>query len=615
MTARRRRRRVMKKGFGLKAKVGVAFGLLGLFLLVGTGSFYRTLAGQRGDGLTINLAGAQRMLSQKMTKEALQAAQGDEEARRLLGETARRFDTVLRGLLYGDASLGLQPAKDPGVREKLETVRRRWEPFRQRVEAVARGEGDGAALEFLLKENPLLLKEADEATKALETVSRAKVDRMLRLQVILLGLNLGLMLLAWWLIGRWVVHPVLSLARLAERVREGDLSLPEWSVRWGNDEVGSLGRTFEDMVRSLRELIGRAREVARRVRAGSEEMKRASDQISVAIAGVAQAVAEEVAGKASLLSGSAQKGQKAMEEVCRSMEEMVKEVEVQGRNIGQAASLMGQIAEAIEDVARRAQKVALSSQNALSQADRGAEAVTDTVRRMAEIRDAVLAAVGKVRELGEHSERIGEIVRVIGDIADQTNLLALNAAIEAARAGEAGRGFAVVAEEVRKLAERSGKATEDIARILGTVASGVSSAVEAMGESAREVQEGASLAEEAGRALGEIIRAVEDTNQQVQGISAATEQVAATAAQAVSTVTEASASTQTRTYEVASCTGEVNGTIGEVAHVAQDLARTVEEVAASAEEVQASAESVRRSSQGLEETARDLEGVLSRFRL
>ncbi len=605
----------MVKGFGLRVKVGAVFGLLLLLMAVGFGLMYRAVAEQRADGRVINLAGAQRMLSQKMTKEALEALGGNEEARRLLGETARRFDTVLRGLLQGDASLGLEPVRDPGVREKLEAVSRRWGPFRERVEALARGEGGEAELGFLFRENPLLLREADEATKALEAVSRSKVDRMIRLQLVLFGLNATLIALGWWLLGRWVVHPVLLLGRLAGRVREGDLSLEGWTGRWGGDEVGRLGRIFEDMVRSLREVVGTAQEVAARVRAGSEGMWRASDQVSSSMAEVVRAVEQQVAREAMRLSGSAASGREAMEEVCRSMEEMVRRAEDQSRNLGQAASLMSQIAEAIEDVARRAQQVALSSQGALAQANRGAEAVTDTVRRMMEIKDAVLAAAGKVRELGEHSERIGEIVRVIGDIADQTNLLALNAAIEAARAGEAGRGFAVVAEEVRKLAERSGKATEDIARLLGAVGSGVASAVEAMGESAREVQEGATLAEEAGKALGEIIRAIEETDQQVQGISAATEEVAATAGQAVSSVTEVSSSARAKVYDVGSCTGAVNGTIGEVARVAQELARTVEEVAAAAEEVQASTETVRSSSRELEEAAHHLEGVLGRFRL
>jgi methyl-accepting chemotaxis protein len=100
--------------------------------------------------------------------------------------------------------------------------------------------------------------------------------------------------------------------------------------------------------------------------------------------------------------------------------------------------------------------------------------------------------------LGEHSQQIGEIIQVIDDIAEQTNLLALNAAIEAARAGEHGKGFAVVADEVRKLAERSSKATKEIAELITNIQKLTAGAVKAMEEGTGEVEQGVSLAVDAG---------------------------------------------------------------------------------------------------------------------
>ncbi|WP_242653761.1 methyl-accepting chemotaxis protein [Thermincola potens] len=120
-------------------------------------------------------------------------------------------------------------------------------------------------------------------------------------------------------------------------------------------------------------------------------------------------------------------------------------------------------------------------------ATNGGQAVERTVKGMLQVKDAVFETARKINELGEQSQKIGEIIQVIDDIAEQTNLLALNAAIEAARAGEHGKGFAVVADEVRKLAERSSKATKEIADLITNIQKGTKVAVESMQVGTREV--------------------------------------------------------------------------------------------------------------------------------
>jgi twitching motility protein PilJ len=132
----------------------------------------------------------------------------------------------------------------------------------------------------------------------------------------------------------------------------------------------------------------------------------------------------------------------------------------------------------------------------------------------------------KIKGLGERSLEIGAIIEVINEIATQTNLLALNAAIEAARAGEQGRGFAVVADEVRKLAERAGRATKDITSLIKGIQVETSEAVTVMEEGTREVEEGTKLADQAGAALREIEQIVKQTSMLVTDITkAAADQV------------------------------------------------------------------------------------------
>ncbi|MCL6097096.1 MAG: methyl-accepting chemotaxis protein, partial [Bacteroidetes bacterium] len=146
------------------------------------------------------------------------------------------------------------------------------------------------------------------------------------------------------------------------------------------------------------------------------------------------------------------------------------------------------------------------------------------------------------------SNEIGEIVQVIDDIADQTNLLALNAAIEAARAGEQGRGFAVVADEVRKLAERTTKATKEIATMIRQIQKDTEGAVVSMNEGTTEVEKGKVLADKAGHALKQIISGAEEVVDISTQVAAASEEQSSAAEQisrnieSISSVTNQSAS-------------------------------------------------------------------------
>lgn len=182
-------------------------------------------------------------------------------------------------------------------------------------------------------------------------------------------------------------------------------------------------------------------------------------------------------------------------------------------------ALAQRMAEATGEVSAKSEAMAASADQTLSSARSGATAVARTIDEMKAIRATVIDNAEKIRQLGERSERIGEIVTVIGELANQTNLLALNAAIEAARAGEQGRGFAVVASEVRRLAERSNKAAKDIAELVADITRQTSEAIAAMKAGTDQVEAGVVLADEAGAALSEIERVVELSANEIRFIS------------------------------------------------------------------------------------------------
>lgn len=143
---------------------------------------------------------------------------------------------------------------------------------------------------------------------------------------------------------------------------------------------------------------------------------------------------------------------------------------------------------------------------------------------MSRIAESVRHSAGLIETLGKSSDQIGEIVRVIQDIADQTNLLALNAAIEAARAGEQGRGFAVVADEVRKLAERTTKATKEIGDMIRQIQQDTKGAVQSMQEGTDKVTGGVTLVNKMGDALATIVQRVNETAEMIRQIAVASEE-------------------------------------------------------------------------------------------
>jgi len=208
--------------------------------------------------------------------------------------------------------------------------------------------------------------------------------------------------------------------------------------------------------------------------------------------------------------------------------------ETQVSQISQTTEAVEALAIFIQNVARNALLSADVAQEALRYANNGQQSVRQTIEGMMLIRENVHETSKKIKRLGERSNEIGEIVRIIEDIADQTNLLALNAAIQSAMAGEHGRGFAVVADEIRLLAERSTESTKRIDTLVKSIQGDTYEAVVAMEDSTQEVVKGSQLADEAGNALNSIYNAVERQAQMIESIArAANDQTSVSEAVAV----------------------------------------------------------------------------------
>ncbi len=244
------------------------------------------------------------------------------------------------------------------------------------------------------------------------------------------------------------------------RLANGDLTVEFRAER--DDDIGRLRTALNDTIQDIRSAL-----IA--VNASVEETATMGGTITETIHLVFEAMNRQAA---------------ETEHVAGSAEEMTATVESTTQNSSQAAF---EAAEANEE------------------AKRGGAIVTTTIHDMNSVAERVIASAQTIEALGQSSAQIGEIVQVIEEIADQTNLLALNAAIEAARAGEQGRGFAVVADEVRKLAERTQKATKEITVMIKHIQSDTHKAVKAMHEGRTQAEKGLQSAAQAQEALEGII--------------------------------------------------------------------------------------------------------------
>ena len=224
------------------------------------------------------------------------------------------------------------------------------------------------------------------------------------------------------------------------------------------------------------------------------------------------------------------------EQISSSTVEMAAGAGEQSAQTYEVVASIEEMTHTITDSTKNATVAAGKAQEAGNKARNGGEVVEQTISGINRIAEVVATSAKTIEELGKSSDQIGEIIQVINEIADQTNLLALNAAIEAARAGEHGRGFAVVADEVRKLAERTTGATNEITTMIQRIQEDTSGAVGAIEKGKIEVEHGKSLARDAGKALTEIISNTDEVAILINQLAAASEEQNATSQQISSNV-------------------------------------------------------------------------------
>lgn len=404
--------------------------------------------------------------------------------------------------------------------------------------------------------------------------------------LLLFGGVAALALVGGVLLARRITRPITQLVAAAHRIGQGDLS--ETVPVTSGDEIGELAQTFNDAVVRLRSQVQTEadRDDERRRREELQEniikfldtamevsqgdLTKRGEVTSDVLGNVVDAINLMVAEIGSIIADvrvAAMHVSVSANQMTDSTGRMAQGAQAQAREAGEVAASVETLTVSVRQVAESARASAQSAREALEAAQKGDLAVRDSLQGMQRIRNEVQSISKKIKSLGDRSLEISEIVNTIEDIASQTNLVALNAAIEAAGAGEAGLRFAVVADEVRKLAERSARATKDIAVLIKNVQSDTQEAIVVMEQGTQEVEAGYRMTVQAGDSLKTIADVSQRSAQLAQDISLATQQQvrgADSVAQAMKSIQTVSAQTERGVLDA-------RRTVDELARLAEEL--------------------------------------------
>ena len=471
------------------------------------------------DSTSVNIAGKQRMLSQRLAKEALLVGEGLLPARKAR-DTIGEFETAHRKLLEGDKSIHLAAVKNPDIIRQLDTVKQSWETYKAAIERflASPNKDDMIVIKDLA---PRVLRQMNQAVTMMAQEANAAVRRQ---QIIAFSMTAAILVLV--IFGRIfgiaiLMRRIQELQRHLLQVGQGDYT-HRMAIPPGEDEISQIIRSYNHMLDQTNEMIVEVSRVAAQVKSDNERVTQALQTTS---RGVRQ----------------------------------------QQADLDSIATAMNEMTATVAEVANNTSHAAQASDEATENARSGNRVVDQTLNSITNLATQIESASAVMSQLDSDSQEVGHVLEVIRGIAEQTNLLALNAAIEAARAGDLGRGFAVVADEVRTLAKRTQDSTEEIREIIERLQGRSREAVGVMHESRDLAQNSVGQTREAGTALDRIVASVQTIRDMSTQIATASEQQSAVAADI-----------DQRVISVASVANETTNAANETVSATQEISREID---------------------------------------
>ena len=624
----------------VRTKLLLIAGIPGLVVLAIFLSTMQITSQQSSDGLVINLAGRQRMLTQKMTKELLACKSSDtpEIATKLAEQTRgtmKIFDVTLTALLKGKKApkaLNLNgpqaqcPPAEGEILAQLNKVKGIWGGYQKQVEGSL---GGAKVSDKMLAENIHLLKEMNKAVVMMQGASETRVDSLMLVQGI--GLAIALICVAGGvLLVRSVLRKLASANRLVADYGRGDLcsrvDVPKIVDELDEtlNSINRLGESLAHIVCDIRDAGGTLTDGVKALSGTSSRMVSQATEMTVAANTSAAASEEASVNIKTIATGVDAVGQEsasvasASDLVVRDLDSVSSAVEQMSGNMGAIATAAEEMTGSVNTVASAVEEMASS----LGDVSKNTHQSSEVAQKAA----ATAARTGQsITALGTAAEEIGKVVEMINGIAAQTNLLALNATIEAASAGEAGKGFAVVANEVKELAKQTASATDDIRQQVETMQTTTGHAVSAIGEIVQVIDEVNTISGNIAGAVKEQTVATNEISRSIGIAAAGAGEVSANVKGAANIAQDVSGSIQNAAAGVnaisksisalAANAKEMSRASGEAALGVNEVARNVTGVSKAAQEIDQDAASVDNAAGDLADLADRQQELVSRFRV
>ncbi|WP_314596611.1 methyl-accepting chemotaxis protein [uncultured Selenomonas sp.] len=495
-------------------------------------------------------------------------AQKIQDARQDVDDAFNALREAKKNTDFGSPDITKQALSELDAEQEL------WENYKrmsQAGDAMKKADNREEAETFILA--PELVKAFDAAVAGInqdaqncikdaatqKELSQAKETQIAVITIVALLLVIALTLAVLYWLRREINNAVQGFLQAVRRAAGGDLSVH--APVENQDEFGEMATAFNGMIDNMRSMTKKIQDTAAFVSDTSEQLTANANQSAEATQSVAQSITEVAESAAVQMD---------------SLGETKHEIDALSDGISQAVSRIATIRKNIEDTVERANE--------------GNDLVKSTVEQMNTISETVDQSAQIVEKLGQRSQEIGEIISTISGIAEQTNLLALNAAIEAARAGENGRGFAVVAEEVRKLAEESQQAAQQIGDLISSIQTETEQAVSAMKDGREQAEKGLENVSSTGQGFSrilELIRICSDDSAQI---------------------TDTMQILDGRIHTIVNLSENVNNSAKRASDASQNVSAATEEQAAGMEEIAA-------SSRGLADSAKNLKEESVKFKV